>query len=153
MSRVLTATLSMIIIVLIAGCAGSGESQNADVNRDAVHVDVDLTGLSTTVLSAEMMNIIVNSQDYLGQTIRVSGTYDFIIHEPTGEYYHYIITVLGDECCREGFEIVLNGDSIGRDNYPAVGAQIQVDGVFSRYDGSVALFRHYYLAIDDIHLE
>jgi len=152
MNRVITAALSMIIIVLIAGCASGEASRNAAIDRDAVHVDVDLTSLSATVLSAEMMNIIVNSQNYLGQTIRVSGTYDYVIHEPTGEFYHYIITVQGDECCREGFEIILNGDNIGPDDYPARGNPIQVDGVFSRYEGNAAAFRHYYLAIDDIHL-
>ena len=134
--------------MLIAGCASGGASNSIDI--DAVDVDVDLTRLSETVLSAELMNILANSKDYIGKTIKVSGIYSFAFHEPSGEIYHYVITKQGDACCQEGLEFIWAGDHVFPDDYPAMGTPIVVYGEFTRYQGEG--FRHFYLAIDDIHL-
>ena len=113
-------------------------------------VDIDLTVLSATVLSAELMNIIINSEDYLGKTIRVSGTYYNLFFEQTGSYYHYVITKAGDECCQEGMEFRLSGDPVFPDDFPRMRTIIEVEGVFSTYE---ELGReYYYLAVDDIFL-
>jgi len=141
--------LSVILLCLfIIGCASSGESQTSE--RETTDADVDLTVLSATVLSAEMMNIFVNSDDYLGKTIKVSGTYWYVNYPPTGENHHYVITVQGDECCQEGIEFVLSGDHVFPDDYPAMGTPIEISGVFSR-DNSEGI-RILYLATDHIHV-
>jgi len=145
-SKIIAALLPLLITVFIAGCASSGASRTTD--RDAVHVDVDLTVLSETVLSAELMNIIVNSDDYIGKTIRVAGTYFYIFYEPTGQIYHYVITKQGDACCQEGLEFIWNGEHVFPDDYPATGTPIELIGVFSR-DESESI-RFFYLATDDI---
>jgi len=147
MKRKITLILLLIIIcTLVAGCAGGGESQKEE--REAVQVDVDLTVLSETVLSAELMHIILNSDDYVGKTIRVRGTYYSLFHEASGEFYHYVITKQGDECCQEGLEFVWNGDHTFPDDYPEMGTPIELYGVFSRYQGEG--IRFFYLAVDDI---
>jgi len=145
----LYAVLSVIIItILITGCAGGDTSQSGE--SETKSTDVDLTALSETVLSAELMNIIVNSDDYIGKTITVSGTYSYIFHEAAGIYYHYVITKQGDECCQEGLEFILAGDHVFPDDYPTMGTPIEITGVFSRDQGDS--IRFFYLATDDIHI-
>ena len=142
--------LSLIILfVLISGCADK-EALLIHEESEPTPVDIDLTVLSTTVLSAELMNIIVNSEDYLGKTIRVRGTYYYLFYEQTGKYYHYVITKEGDECCQEGIEFMLSGEPVFPDDFPLVKTPIEVEGVFSLYEELDR--RYYYLAVDDIFL-
>ena len=125
-------------------------THRTEEERASSKVDIDLTKLSSTVLSAELMNIIVNSEDYLGKTIRVSGTYYNLFFEQTGSYYHYVITKAGDECCQEGIEFRLSGDPVFPDDFPRMRTIIEVEGVFSTYE---ELGReYYYLAVDNIFL-
>jgi len=138
----------IIILMLVAGCASNSTSNPAD--GDTRHVDVDLTILSETIISAELMHIILNSDDYIGKTIKVGGTYANIFHEATGMHYHYVITKQGDACCQEGIEFILTDDRKFPDDYPAMGTPIELIGVFSRGEGDG--IRFFYLATDDIHI-
>jgi len=123
-------------------------SRRTPEERKATPVDVDLTVLSTTLLSAEMNNIYSNGEDFVGKKIRVKGTYDYMTYEGLDIQYHYILTQQGDACCQEGFEIIRNGDYVFPDDYPKLGTPIEVDGVFGIYQDDEYLY--YYLAIDDI---
>jgi len=116
--------------------------------RETAPIDIDLTVLNATMLSAEIRNMYSNGKEFMGKTIRVSGPYSYIPYEALGIQYHYVITKQGDACCQEGFEFIWNGDHVFPDDYPKVGTSIEVDGVFGIYeeDGS----SYYYLAIDDI---
>jgi len=136
-----------------ASTPGSGDttgpgSRRTPEEREATPVDVDLTVLSTTLLSAEMNNIYSNGDDFVGKKIRVQGTYDYMAYEGLDVQYHYILTQQGDACCQEGFEIIRNGDYVFPDDYPKLGTTIEVDGVFGIYKEDEYLY--YYLAIDDI---
>jgi len=131
-----------------AGKTPTPGKRRTDEERAAAPVDVDLTVFNTTMLSAEMSNMYANGADFLGMTIRVSGTYDYIFYEEHGIHFHYIITKQGDACCQEGFEFVWNGDHIFPDDYPQMGTPIEVDGVFGILEEDS--FRYYYLAVDDI---
>jgi hypothetical protein len=126
---------------------GPGSRRTAE-ERAAAPVDVDLTVLSATVRSAEMMNMFTNAEDYLGRTIRVSGLYEYFYYEAIDSLFHYIITVEGDECCVEGIEFKWRGNHVFPDDYPHMRTVIEVDGVFS-YSEEPG-FRYYYLAVDDI---
>jgi len=108
------------------GCSSEGHSDIHDV-------DVDLTLLSATVLQAEFENIISNSENYLGQTIRVIGTYNPLFYEQTGNYYHYVIVVSGDSCCQMGFEFKRADNYKVPDDYPERNARIEVIGTLDRY--------------------
>ena len=60
--------LICLIITTVVGCTdtpGTGDDE----------VDVDLASMSTTMAQAEFNNIISNSADYMGKTIRVRGPY------------------------------------------------------------------------------
>jgi len=123
-------------------------SRRTPEERKATPVDVDLTGLNPTMLSAEIMNIYYSGDDSIGMTIRVSGIYGYAFYEEVGFRYHYVITKQGDACCQEGFEIRWNGDHVFPDDYPLMGTPIEVDGVFDVYEEDGYIY--YYLAVDDI---
>ena len=123
-------------------------SRRTPEERAATPVDVDLTVLTATMLSAEINNIYANGEDFMGKTIRVSGTYGYIPSEELGIQYHYVVTLQGDSCCQEGFEFLWNGDHVFPYDYPQVGTPIEVDGVFGTYEEYG--YYYYYLAIDDI---
>jgi len=143
--------------MFITGCADKPESQIAEYTRGTrrtpeerakTTVDIDLTELSATVLSAELTNIIINGGDYLGKTIRVSGFYNYLFYDELNTYYHFVITKDGDACCQEGLEFKWNGDHVFPDDYPSVRVPIEVDGVLSICEERN--MRFYYLAVDDI---
>jgi len=118
--------------------------------RAATPVDIDLTGLSATVLSAEMANMVINGEDYLGKKVRVSGTYYNLFYEVTGDYYHFVITKVGDECCQEGIEFRLTGGHVFPADFPPPRTPIEIDGVYSVYEERER--QYYYLASDGIFL-
>ena len=110
-------------------------------------VDVDLSKLSTTMAQAEYENIVSNSGKYIGKTIRAAGTY-YDTYNSTGENFHYIIIIQGDECCQLGFEFKREGEYSAPDDYPAISSPIEVTGILSRGDDRG--FPYLYLASAEI---
>jgi len=144
-----------LFLVVLAGCAGDRTQEGSAApgsrtaeQREAAHVDIDLSRLSSTLISAEMFNIFTNAEENFGKTIRVRGSYSFFHHEPTDSYYHMIITVEGDECCWEGFEFKWTGNHVFPDDYPALGTRIELDGIFSVETTGDS--RYFYLQAKDI---
>jgi hypothetical protein len=138
--------LIVLLVLLLLGLSASGCSD--DTESDGNDVDVDLTGLSQTIVEAQFQNIITNSADFLGKTIRVIGTYYPLHIAELNETYHYVIIVFGDECCQMGFEFKRDGNYMVPDDYPAMNELIEVIGVLSRYEewGSTFL----YLAVKEL---
>jgi hypothetical protein len=139
---------------------GSADAENAALppgdagvaERDSLApeegVDVDLTALSSTMVFAEVYNIMVNPDDYVGRTIKMSGPYYAFYYDGNGQYYHYVIVEDATACCRQGLEFVWNGDHSYPDDYPADNARIAVVGVFDSYDDLGNTY--YHLVADDI---
>jgi len=149
--RKLTVLLSLtLIIALIAGCSNSGASGGRTAEeRAAVHIDVDLSVLSSTVLAAEMVKLYSNKDDYIGKMVRIRGDYNSMFIDYTGRDHHFVITLEGDSCCPdEGLEFVWNGDHKFPDDYPQLGTTIEVEGILSTYEayGTQIIF----LSVDDI---
>ena len=152
--------LLIVCLLMLVGCAettdngnlvdaDTGASVDADIGAAVdADIDVDLTVLSRTMLPAEFNNIIMNSRDYLGKTIKVSGSYYTLYFEPTNRQIHYITIVDGDACCRQGFEFELGDGYAYPADYPRENAMIEVIGVFSRYRELDTTY--YYLEVDHI---
>ena len=112
-------------------------------------VDVDLTGLSSTMVYAEVFNMMANPDDYIGKTIRARGNYSPEYFDGTDKYYHYVTIDDAAACCQQGLEFVVgDGERVYPDEYPQEMSEIEVVGVYGIYyelGGPV-----YYLAVDDI---
>lgn len=148
--NVITVLLMFAICLSAAGCAGGSSAAGTDSSslEEAISVDMDLTVLSSTMLSAEYINIVTNPENYAGKIIKVSGIYTGIYYAPNDRYYHFVITKDGDACCQEGFEFALNGENRFPHDYPKDKAKIEVIGIFSSYDDQGST--NYRLAVDDI---
>ncbi len=111
----------------------SGAKPNEEAQAPAGRVDVDLTVLSKTVLFAKVREMIDMPQNYIGKTVKMTG--EFIFFEDSGEGKRYFACIVWDKagCCTEGIEFERRGDFVFPDDYPEMGSQITVTGVFDRY--------------------
>ena len=148
--------LSVLALTIITGCSengssrpGGGNTETQDYsNSEAIAIDVDLTVLSSTMVFAEMFNIMTNPADYMGKTIKISGSYHASLFDKTGMYYHYVLIEDASACCAQGVEFILNGDHAYPDDFPVERAIIEIVGVYRSYEEFGDTF--YYLAVDDI---
>lgn len=102
--------------------------------------EVDLTVLSSTMVYAEVYNILYNDpESYLGKTVRARGEFSIYqlvvdgVLQPDPVSYACIISDAA-ACCAEGMEFVLEGDLTYPDDYPELGTEITVIGEFQSYE-------------------
>jgi len=111
----------------------SSIKQTAPAQSDS-DVDFDLTKLGSTMLFAEVTNILSNPNDYMGKTIRIRGMINNSYYEETDKYYQYVLVGDAAACCQQGLEFIWSGDHTYPDDYPEDNAQIEVTGVYGRYE-------------------
>ncbi len=104
---------------------------------------VDLTVLSSTMVFAEVYNIMVNPQDYQGKTIKMDGQFWSYLAEDTGMLYLGCLIMDATACCQQGIEFVLADESVSYpEDYPAEGTNITVEGEFRIYQENGTMFCH-----------
>ena len=146
----------LLACVFITYCAtesisqvdGNDQNMPESSTPEITNIDVDITQLSSTMAYAELYNIMVNVDSYLGKSIKMRGSYKAFLSDLTNLYYHFV--VIGDvaACCEIGMEFIWNGEHKYPDDYPAEDSRIEVVGVFGSYE--VLGQTRYYLAIDHI---
>ena len=114
----------------------------------AAGVDVDLTAMSSTMVYAEVYNMLMDPGLYMGKTVRMSGPYYASYYDETGKYYHYVIIEDATACCQQGMEFIWNGDHVYPSDYPEDFTRIEVTGTFEYYEELD--YPYYYLAVDGI---
>ena len=138
--------LLMSLICLTATACSTIESYNEESATDIV--DMNLAGISSTVVYAAIVNILQNPENYLGKTIRISGDYHTFYFEPFDRYFHFVSIEGPTGCCPQALKFIYGSDRTSLDNYPTENALIEVVGVFSSYE---EMGRHfYYLAVDNL---
>jgi hypothetical protein len=110
-------------------------------------VDIDLTALSSTMVYAEVNNIMTTPEDYLGKTITMSGPY-LASDDGSGLVYHYVLIVDALACCQSGLEFKLNGEHSYPEDYPEANVEVEATGVFGKYE-ELGL-TYYYLEVDEL---
>lgn len=104
--------------------------------------DLDLTQLSSTVVYAEVYNMLVTPENYTDKVVRMTGEYQEYIDEQTGELYHSCVIYDALACCQQGVEFVLtDGD------YPEEGTPITVVG---RYETYTTPYYDYFHLVDGV---
>lgn len=103
---------------------------------------VDLTQLSSTMVFAEVYNMMVIPQDYVGKTIKMQGQFAVYEDEATGNRYFAVIIADATACCEQGLEFVWSGEHDYPNDYPEVGATIEVTGEFQTYEENDATYCH-----------
>lgn len=107
------------------------ESQTATDNTQ--EYDVDLTALSSTMVYSEVYNMVVTPEEYVGKTIKMSGSFATFINEEDGRYIFGCVITDATACCAQGIEFELSDDYKYPDDYPKDGDTICVTGTFDTY--------------------
>lgn len=139
--------ICFIVIFAMAGCGNDGSSgktgdQPADAKNTAETgksadaketIDVDLTELSSTMVYSEVYNMMSSPKDYIGKTVKMNGQFALYHDEATDNYYYACVIADATACCSQGIEFELTDDYTYPDDYPEVGGDICVMGVFDTY--------------------
>ncbi|MCR5481223.1 MAG: hypothetical protein K6F52_00290 [Clostridia bacterium] len=122
----------------------SGINENAPkpeaINEDEVAaagkngIDIDLTALSSTMIYSEVYSMTFAPDDYIGKTVKMSGTFARFYEETTGKFYFACIISDATQCCSQGIEFVAKDKYEYPYDYPAEGEEICVKGVFDTYE-------------------
>ena len=142
--------LILIVLVLLfsmIGCSDKKESDPIDSDSNSVisqKIDSDLTKLSDIMLLAEVNNMIMQPDKYLGQTIKVRGNYYISELGDSETIYHLVLIPDSTGCCYQGFEFVWEGNH----TYPEEETEIIVTGVYSMAEDEDSYY--YYLQATDV---
>ncbi len=142
MKRIISIVLCAILIMSMTGC---GDADNQAVREPlpaaaaSSELDIDLTVMSGTMVYSEVYNMVSAPEDYIGKRIRMSGLFDVYYDEDSGDNYYACIIQDATACCAQGIEFELEGDYSYPEDYPEIGSEICVEGVFDYYwDGGYA---------------
>jgi len=131
--------------VLEQRTSGQGEdnpstagSQKQPENGEAAEkpgtdAEVDLTEMSATMIYAEVLNMMQHPDKYIGKIVRMNGQFAVYHDESTDKYYFACIIKDATQCCAQGIEFELAGDHVYPEDYPELGSEITVTGVFDIY--------------------
>ena len=123
----------LAVCCLLGGC--SGEDKNTSV-------DLDLTRMSGTMVYAEVLNIMMDPDAYVGKTIRMAGLFSAWEEELNHQMYYSCVVEDATACCGQGIEFVWAGEHEWPDDYPVLDSEIEVTGVFDRYEEFDTVYYH-----------
>ena len=117
-------------------------AETSDVPKPTVAVpdaangeyDVDLTTLDSNMVYAQVYDLVYGEKDYTGQMIRAKGVFDYYFDPQTNQEYFMVLISDATACCAQGIEFVLAGAHTYPDDYPELGAEITIHGVFDTYE-------------------
>jgi len=96
-------------------------------------VDIDLTVLSSNMIYSEVFAMVYAPEEYMGMTIKMEGIFSYMHDETTGNTYYACIVQDATQCCAQGIEFVPSEEYEYPDDFPEVGENICVIGVFDTY--------------------
>ena len=108
-------------------------SESSQANTSDGQIDVDLTQLSSTMVYAEVYNMMTTPEAYIGKTVKMDGTFAYYHDKTTNQYYFACLIQDATACCSQGIEFVLTDDYSYPDDYPEAGNEICVIGIFDTY--------------------
>jgi hypothetical protein len=96
--------------------------------------EVDLTKMSSTVVYAQVLDILSYPDNYLGKKITMSGLFGIYESPTTGEIYYSCIIQDATACCANGIEFLRKGEFKYPEDYPEPGDEVRVVGYFETYE-------------------
>lgn len=110
------------------------DEKDSDSENSSDPVDYDLTAMGSDMVYATVYQLMINPEDYVGKTFKMSGTYYATFYDLTQLNYHYVVIADAAACCAQGIEFVWDdGSHVYPDEYPEHGTEVEVTGVFETY--------------------
>ena len=134
-------TCLFLFLLLAAAPAGAGSEDIAPASEPQA-VDLDLSVLSSTVVYAQVYNLMYDTESWLGKIIRMAGYYNYYDDTEHGVVYHACIVPDATACCTQGIEFVWAGEHIWPDDYPEIGTDIVVTGRLEIYEEDGRQYLH-----------
>lgn len=126
---------------LLAACVMLFSAGYAEENAE-VTPDLDLSTMSGTFVYAQVYQMMMDPDSYVGRVIRMKGYYDYFEDQATGAYYTACIVPDATACCAQGIEFVWAGEHAYPDDYPLQGEEILVTGRFETYMENETMYVH-----------
>lgn len=125
MKKIITIIMAAIMTFAMTACGGDVGSGN---------IDVDLTALSSTMVYSEVNNMMMYPEEYIGKTVKMTGTMAAYYDEALDEYYEACVISDATACCQQGLEFQLKGNHKYPDDFPEIDSEITVVGTFNTYE-------------------
>jgi hypothetical protein len=131
----------LIIAVLYVFLPFNAGAEAADSAEPPV-IDLDMSGMSGTVVYAQTYNLLSDPAPWLGKIIRMAGYYSFYNDQEQGVVYHACIIPDATACCAQGIEFIWAGEHNWPDDYPEDGTDITVTGRLEIYEENGYSYLH-----------
>lgn len=96
-------------------------------------VDIDLTVLDSNMVYAQVFDMVNNTDNYKGKTVKAKGSFAHTTDDTGSKDYYAVFISDASACCQQGLEFERNGEFKYPDDFPEVGADITVTGEFDTY--------------------
>ena len=113
-----------------ATAAKTQSSVSQTTSRDSSKIDLDLTKMSATMIYSTMFDMLVMPEDYVEKNIKVAGWFETYTDPQNGELYYAVVVPDATACCQQGLEFVWLGEHTYPTDFPEVGQDITVTGVY-----------------------
>ena len=94
-------------------------------------VDNDLSNMNANMIFAEIFNLVLMPDEFIGRTFRMKGNFAVYVNEASGNKYFSIIIPDATQCCQQGIDIICLGDMKYPEDFPKIGSEIMVTGQFN----------------------
>ncbi len=131
MIRIFVFLLSLSILMSGFSCISAGET--AADSEEQPFIDLDLAGMSGTIVYAQVYNLLSDPSPWLGKMIRMAGYYSYYDDQEHGIVYHACVIPDATACCSAGIEFVWEGEHAWPEDYPEIGTDIVVTGRLEIY--------------------
>ena len=103
-------------------------------------IDIDLVGMNSNMIFAQVSDMVRYPEHYVGKTVRIMGQFNVFENPDLNKNYYVVMIADALACCQEGMEFVWQGEHAYPQDYPALGTEVRVTGVFATYEEGGALF-------------
>jgi hypothetical protein len=143
MKKIPTIFMLCLMASVLAVCAASTAETNTPAETpESLVVDLDLSKLSGTVVYAQVYNLMVDYESWLGKVIKMSGYYSAYEDTERSVVYHACVIPDATACCAQGIEFIWAEEHIWPDEYPEEGTDITVTGRLAIYEEDGTMYLH-----------
>lgn len=112
-------------------------------------IDIDLTKMSSTMVYAEVFNMMIDPEYYENKFLRIKGNFNVFENSSNKETYFAVIITDATACCQQGIEFIWVGNHKYPEDYPQIGQEITITGQY-KIATTKDDIQYCYLAVTDL---